>query len=553
MPATLRHISLALAVLTAPLMAQGPGARTAEQITVADLRQRVYLIADDSMAGRGTGSLGNFKAAEYVATEFKRLGLRPGGENGGWFQTVPFFVSAPNARALTVRAGTHTSTVQWGRDYIILGRPVAGGVLNGAAVIAGGMVDDSATWIGATDAIGKFVVLEVGTGPSGRRQPASVLNRALANAHYSQAAAVAVVELDLLGPNPLAFMATRPTLDTTRGQARRAQLVIMPAMARMLTAGGGATVQGDASLTFAPLPFAARNVIGIIPGRDPSLRGQYVAVTGHNDHVGICNVPVDHDSMRAHNRVIRPLGVDSRDRAPGAEEAREIQRIRDSLRVAHPVRADSICNGADDDASGTAAILELAEAFASLSSPPEMPFPRRSLLFISHAAEEVGLVGSAWFTDHPTVPIDSIVASIDEDMIGRGTASDLPAGGPTYLEVVGARRVSNEFGEMLEAANARQKVPFVFNYEFNAPGHPLQYYCRADHYNYARYGIPAVVFSRGEHLDYHMVTDEAQYIDYDDLNRVVHMVFDAIVQVANADRRPALNQPKGDPHARCVQ
>jgi Zn-dependent M28 family amino/carboxypeptidase len=151
------------------------------------------------------------------------------------------------------------------------------------------------------------------------------------------------------------------------------------------------------------------------------------------------------------------------------------------------------------------------------------------------------------------VPIDSIAASIDLDMIGRGTANDLPAGGPTYLEVIGARRVSNEFGQMLEAANARQKVPFVFNYEFNAPGHPLQYFCRADHYNYARYGIPAVVFSRGEHLDYHMVTDESQYIDYDDLNRVVQMVFAAVVQVANADRRPALNQPKGDPHARCVQ
>ena len=539
--------------MATPLLAQGVKVPTSEQITVADLRQRVFLISDDSMAGRATGSAGNFKTADYVAAEFKRLGLRPAGENGGWFQTVPFFVSAPNARTLTVRAGTRTSDFRWGKDYVILGRPIAGGVLNGAAVVAGGMVDDSATWISATDAIGKFVVLQVGAGPSGRRQPASVLNRALANAHYSQAAAVAVVERDLLGPNPLAFMAPRPTLDTTRGQARRAQLVITPAMARVLTAGGGATVQGDASLTFAPLPFAARNVIGILPGRDPALRGQYVAATAHNDHVGICSTPVDHDSMRAHNRVIRPLGADSRDRQPTPAEAREIQRIRDSLRRVHPARADSICNGADDDATGTAAILELAEALASLSYQPEAPFPRRSILFVSHAAEEVGLVGSAWFTDHPTVPIDSIVAEIDEDMIGRGTASDLPAGGPTYLEVIGARRLSNEFGDLLEASNRVQKVPFVFNYEFDAPRHPLQYYCRADHYNYARYGIPAVALSRGEHLDYHQVTDEAQYIDYDDMARVVQLVFDAVVRVADADHRPALNGPKGDPHARCVQ
>ena len=554
MRTVLRFVGSALTLLAMPLPAQGAKVRTAEQITVADLRQRVYLIADDSMAGRGTGTLGNYKTAEYVATEFERLGLRPGGEHGGWFQTVPFFVPAPNARTLEARAGNRVATFQWGKDYVILGRPMAGGVLNGTAVVAGGVANDSTTWIDATAAAGKIVVLEVRAGSNGRRQPLSQIARFYAMARFPQAAAVAVAELDLLGSNALTFLAPRPALDTTRGRARPAQLLITPAMARMLTAGGAATMQGDASLTFAPVPFAARNVIGILPGRDPALRGQYVAVTGHNDHVGICSAPVDHDSMRAHNRVIRPLGVDSRDRAPGAEEAKEIQRIRDSLHRAHPARADSICNGADDDASGTAAILELAEAFASLSSPPEMPFPRRSLLFISHAAEEVGLVGSAWFTDHPTVPIDSIVASIDEDMIGRGTASDLPAGGPTYLEVVGARRMSVEFGDMLEAANARQKVPFVFNYEFNAPGHPLQYFCRADHYNYARYGIPAVAFSRGEHFDYHQVTDEAQYIQYEHMAKVDELVFNLALKVAGLDHRVKVDKPKPtDPHGACQQ
>ena len=551
MSTTLRHTSLALAVLAAPLMAQGTGARTAEQITVADLRQRVSLIADDSMAGRGTGTLGNFKTADYVAAEFKRLGLKPGGENGGWFQTVPLFTWVPVARSLSSRVENRDETWRFEQDYIVLYRPASNATFNGTQVIAGGVANDSSTWIDAAAATGKFVVLKVAVGSSGKRQPMAQLYRGAANKHFAQAAAIATVDLDLIGTKPAGLVLGYPVRDTVRAGVQPARLAITPKMASRLT--GSATISGDASLTFAPFSFAVRNVIGILPGRDPALRGQYVAVTGHNDHVGVCGPPVDHDSLRAHNRVIRPLGVDSRDRAPGAEEAKEIQRIRDSLRRAHPVRADSICNGADDDATGTAAILELAEAFASLSTAPEMPSPRRSLLFVSHAAEEVGLVGSAWFTDHPTVPIDSIAASIDLDMIGRGTASDLPAGGPTYLEVVGARRVSVEFGEMLEAANARQKVPFVFNYEFNAPGHPLQYFCRADHYNYARYGIPAVVFSRGEHLDYHMVTDESQYIDYEDMNRVVHMVFDAIVQVANADRRPALNGPKGDPHARCVQ
>ena len=172
---------------------------------------------------------------------------------------------------------------------------------------------------------------------------------------------------------------------------------------------------------------------------------------------------------------------------------------------------------------------------------------------MNHTGEESGLVGSAWFTDHPTVPIDSIVAEIDQDMVGRGTGEDLPEAGPTYLEVVGAKRVSKEFGEILEATNAAQPKPFVFNYTYDQPGHPLQYYCRADHYNYARYTIPAVAFSRGEHLDYHQVTDEPQYIDYDDMARVTRLVYDAALRIANLDHRPKVDIPKGDPHAPCRQ
>jgi len=186
--------------------------------------------------------------------------------------------------------------------------------------------------------------------------------------------------------------------------------------------------------------------------------------------------------------------------------------------------------------------------------------PRRSILFVNHTGEEAGLLGSHWFTDHPTVPLDSIVAEIDEDMIGRGRSDDFPRGEsgaaatPTYLEVVGAKRISKEFGDSVEAANARQPLPFVFDYTYDQPGHPLQYYCRADHYSYARYGIPALAISRGEHLDYHQVTDEAQYIDYPDLARVTRMVYTAATVLANMPRRPALDVPKpADPHGACRQ
>ena len=150
--------------------------------------------------------------------------------------------------------------------------------------------------------------------------------------------------------------------------------------------------------------------------------------------------------------------------------------------------------------------------------------------------------------------MDSIVAEIDVDMIGRGSAFDIKAGGPTYLEVVGLRRLSNEFGDWFEAVNAKEPLPFRFNYEYDAPGHPEQYYCRADHYSYARYGVPSVSLSRGSHMDYHQLTDEPQYIDYPDYARLTQLVFDAAVFLANADHRPGLSVPKPtNPHVPCRQ
>jgi Zn-dependent M28 family amino/carboxypeptidase len=185
--------------------------------------------------------------------------------------------------------------------------------------------------------------------------------------------------------------------------------------------------------------------------------------------------------------------------------------------------------------------------------------PKRSILFVNHTGEEAGLLGSRWFGDHSTVPMDSIVAEIDQDMTGRGRNDDFPIDGtgaasPTYLEVVGAKRLSREFGDSVEAANSREPLPFKFDYRFDAPGHPLNYYCRADHYNYARYGVPAMAISRGEHLDYHQVTDEPQYIDYPDLARVTRMVYSAAMVIGNMSHRPKLDAPKEtNPNAPCRQ
>ncbi len=520
-------------------------------------RADLFRLADDSMGGREPGSRGNFLATEYIASEFQRLGLTPAGDSGTYFQRVPFVFERLSSTTSLQSGG---ASLVLGEDFLpatwLPNRPLA---LNDVEAVYGGDANDPASWIPTEAAAGKVVVLTLKPDAAGQRR--YIGTRVIGTeAHWRTAAAVVLAELDLLSvANRRASLDGRLTVSQQGAVGelpplvlvtpQGAQILFRTPLAQLSPGAAGNRVSGSASMVGDPTPYAARNVVAILPGSDPRLRHEYVALSAHNDHVGLTGTaPVDHDSMRAYLRVMRPMGADTPNRTPTTDEWARIRAILDSLRAKFPPRPDSIQNGADDDGTGTVSLLELARVFSAQPTKP-----RRSLLFVSHTGEEYGLLGSLWYAEHPTVPRDSIVAEIDQDMIGRGGSDDLPEGGPAYLEVIGAWRLSTQFGDMLTAANAKLPDPFVFNLTYDQPGHPLQYYCRADHYSYARYGIPAVALSRGEHLDYHQVTDEPQYIDYAALARVTSLVYLFASEVANADMRPALNGPRLDPNAPCRQ
>jgi len=145
------------------------------------------------------------------------------------------------------------------------------------------------------------------------------------------------------------------------------------------------------------------------------------------------------------------------------------------------------------------------------------------------------------------------VAQLNMDMIGRGEAADIPGGGPHYLELIGSRRLSTELGDIVEAVNKSGNHNFVFDYTFDANGHPENIYCRSDHYEYARYGIPITFFTTGGHSDYHQLTDEPEYINYPHLASVASFVADVAAHVANLDHRVVVDKPKPDPLGRCQQ
>ncbi|MEO6528129.1 MAG: M28 family peptidase [Gemmatimonadaceae bacterium] len=526
---------------------------TTAAISSADLMSRLYVFADDSMMGRDAGTLGAMKGTAYIAAEAKRLGLEPAGEGGSYFQNVPFIARTLDPKTPLSVNGTPLVAYT---DFVAV--PFRGAEprgIDGAEVVYGGTVSD-ATSLTAEQVAGKFVVMRARTGFAFRVTASSPLSKA-AGIAYVMGPELSAATL-ATGRSPTLTLPPAPnapsaliTLNITASAAER--LFSKPLDGLTIGATGG-KVQGN--LQFVSRPAPTRNVVAILRGSDPVLRGQYVAVGAHSDHVGYrVTGPVDHDSLhlilqQRYFALENPTGATRPLEETNAIQARLAQlRVNvDSLRNVRPARRDSINNGADDDGSGTVTVLELAEAFRRGTVKP-----RRSLLFVWHTGEEKGLLGSRHFTDHPTVPRDSIVAQINIDMVGRGASTDLRAGSEEYLQLVGSRRLSTELGDLVETVNKAQRTPFSFDYTFDADGHPDNIYCRSDHYNYARYGIPVVFLTTGLHGDYHQVTDEPQYIDYPHMARVGGFVFDLVNRVAALDHRPVVDKEKPDPTGTCKQ
>ena len=538
----------------APLPLKRAAAPTTAAITANDLMSRLYPYADDSMMGREAGSEWNLKATAFIAAEVRRLGLQPAGDSGTYFQAVPLIQRMyDTSTALMVG----TTALRAGPDFLARDQGPTMRSIDGVQVVYAGAWGDS-TMLAPAQGAGKLVIV----GAPKHAMPGApswFVPRASVTRRYVDAAGIALLTLDLM-PDDVKAGFSEPALALKSevpvgGPAFPSYLYISRGTARTLlgiapdSAAVGRTGQSiKGTPRFAQTERPANNVVAVLPGSDPALKGQYVALGAHNDHVGFNHHPVDHDSLRAFNAARRRMEILNPTAPITPDRLAQIRVNADSLHKLRPARLDSIYNGADDDGSGSMALLEIAEAFAKDANKPA-----RSLIFIWHTAEELGLYGAQAFTDHPTIPRDSIVAQLNMDMIGRGAAGEELLGGPTYLQMIGSRRLSTELGDLLEEVNRQQKPPFAIDYQYDASGHPEQYYCRSDHYMYARYGIPIAFFSTGGHQDYHQVTDEPQYIDYDHLRRVTQLIHDVAGAVGNLDHRVVVDKPKPDPKGQCQQ
>ena len=536
---------------------------TTGAITPADLMTRLYIFADDSMKGRLIATPENAKGVEYIASELRRMGLQPAGDDGTFFQRIPLVDRVVDSTA-TLRVGG-TELRPW-VDYIPRDNGPSARSLEGVQVVYAGTMADSTHLIDSLAVAGKLVV--IGMGPGFVGNPPGTVNRPAITRRYLRAAGIAFAGMDAITPEsraiyrePLQLMqATEgPELPAYMYVTKRAAALLLGADPDGLQPGAtGATVSGGPRFVERPTSVPARNVVAILPGSDPTLRSEYVAIGAHNDHIGTGQA-VASDSIYIVDHLFRTEGADDPPPHLTAEQQAQVNTLLAAVRRrtnGASSRADSVYNGADDDGSGSMAVLEMAQYFAS------RPHPRRSLLFVWHVGEEEGLYGSEYFTDHPTVPRDAIVAQLNMDMIGRGGANDITGssvtgaklhGGPGYVQLVGSRRLSTELGDLAETVNRTGSHGLHFDYAMDANGHPQNIYCRSDHYEYARYGIPIIFFTTGGHADYHQVTDEPQFIDYDRMAQVASFVADLATHVANLDHRPVVDHPKPDPHGRCVQ
>lgn len=514
---------LALALLgtaASPLLAQGRrgqaqrdasvAASAAQTITEDDYRRRIGIIADDSMRGRGTPSPELEEVANHIAGEFRRFGLRPGGDNNTFLQRYGIRSTQLDTAGfvMVMGRGAHGHWML-GRDAAFVGGDLPDSALNGPIVLLYGTPADTARPFGDANLQGAVILhvaaiqrlnqtlIPMATKAKAAGARAWIVVAALPPAMWSnQMRGIRAPRLELVGgragasPIPLPTFLVRDSSAMGVLQAAGENLADL----RAASASGVRALQGftggiSARRISGP-EASAPNVIGVLEGSDPTLKNEYIVFSAHMDHVGAD-------------------GMGNGCRATGA---------------------DSVCNGADDDASGTTGVVMLAQAFAQMN-----PRPRRSLVFMLVSGEERGLWGSEYYAEHPTLPIENTVANINLDMIGRYNQNQ-----PGWRDTIAV--IGKEHSDLGATANRVVAAHPELHMQLIDDIWPTEnFYFRSDHYNFARKGVPILFFFNGTHPDYHRATDSVDKIDAEKAARITQMVYWLGLEVANANERPQWN------------
>lgn len=474
--------------------------RYANSITPEELRAHLTILAGDPFLGRDTGKEGQKMAAAYLKDQFMAAGIPPvpvsdkGVIAEGYYQ--PFDVI--EVRAGAIKLVSPTGPLEYGKEIAYFNE-----VLTEERTVEQVLFIGDAAELPKKAMKGATVLIDakgMGTGAEllgvlrGRLEPVRAAGPALI--------LVSVPELRTMVEG-MHLGGTRMSLADTEKPARAmettAQMIMVdePAMNSLMKGtrmdrlrkskvGKRVSVDLQLRVTSTEQRLTAENVLAYIEGGDK--KDELIVLTAHYDHIGVEN------------------GV--------------------------------VYNGADDDGTGTVAMLEIAEAFALARK--EGHGPRRSVLVMPVSGEEKGLLGSRYYSEHPVFPLVNTVADLNIDMIGR--TDSLHTTPTPYIYVIGSDRLSSELHQVNELANALY-TRMDLDYRYNAESDPNRFYYRSDHYNFARKGVPSIFYFSGVHEDYHQPGDDVEKIQFDLLHKRTQLVFHTAWILANQERRIAVDNP----------
>jgi hypothetical protein len=451
---------------------KGPG-EFAKTITANDLKKHLYIVAGAEMQGRETATEGQRKAAAYIENHFRQSGLLPGNKD-----SYQYYYNIYRDSLIDAKVEVNEESFQIDKDFNPATNSIASTLRFSEVVFISRDAVDS---LKSIDLNGKLVLLPAATS-------ANTQNTVTLELLFKKGVRAILWVSNAYPRNTPANRTSREVLYAFQPLLPPQQFFICEKLATTIikeysTIKSLTSIQKFSANILLDVKkqtkvLQSSNVLAMVEGSD--LKDEYLVLTAHYDHLG--------------------------------------------------VSGNKIYYGADDDGSGTVSILELAEAFAKAKAAGKGP--RRTVVFMTVSGEEKGLLGSEYFGDHPTLPLEKVTANLNIDMIGRSDPKRKLGDSLNYVYVVGDDKLSSDLRVISEAMN-KKYTKLELDYKYNDPNDKEMIYYRSDHYNFAKNGVPIIFYFNGTHADYHQPTDTPDKINYNLLTKRAQLIFYTAWEMAN--------------------
>ncbi len=464
-----------------------------EQVLLSELRENLTIIASDALEGRKTGSRGQKMAAAFIRAHFEEIGLQGPVGNGEYYQNVPLYTVAPGKSTMN----TSTVSFQNFKDFVFLGLSESKGI---------------------------SPVVFVGDGEEASIEKIEISEKVVLLISEKRVSGIPVAELLSKGAKAVLICnsSDEATFSAFANRAKQSFVSRRMTLSKPLRAG-------DLESVAYVSPSAVEKIFDI---EFPTLKSY---VSDSKKIKKIRKVKEGSINYFFRNEIKQVNSENVLGYLEGSDKKDEIIVVTshyDHIGKLSEGTGDLINNGADDDGSGTVAVLQMAKVFAKAKE--EGNGPRRSMLFMTVTGEEMGLLGSQYYSENPIFPLSNTVVNLNIDMIGRTDPEH--KGKPDYVYVIGSDKLSQELHQISEKTNDTY-TQLDFDYTYNDVNHPTNLYKRSDHWNFAKNSIPIIFYFDGIHEDYHLPSDEVDKIDFELLTKRTKLVFYTAWELANRDQR----------------